>query len=95
MSRQMRDEEFESLLGHALREHAAPTGLRERILNSPRSRPTHWFAIMFSPVRIAACAGIVSLSLGFALGAGNAAVAGDTNTEMAVALYAANDIGDL
>lgn len=95
MSRQMRDDEFESILGHALRAHAAPAGLRERILNSAPPRQAHWFAVMFSPVRIAACAGILSLSLGFALGAGNAAVAGDTNTEMAVALYAANDIGDL
>jgi hypothetical protein len=95
MNRRMRDEEFEALLGDALREQVAPAGLRERIHNSSRSRRTHWLAVLLSPMRIAACAGIVSLALGFALGVDNAAVAGDTNTEMAVALYAANDIGDL
>lgn len=96
MSRQMRDDEFEALLGHALRERSAPAGLQERILrNAPARLKQHWLVAFLSPARVAACAGLLSLSLGFALGAGNAAVAEDSDTSMAVALYAADDLGDL
>lgn len=95
MNRQMRDDEFESLLGRALHPQAAPAALHDRLLNSARPAPAHWLAILLSPARIAAGAGILSLVLGFALGAGNAAVAEDTDVNMVVALYAANDLGDL
>lgn len=95
MSGKMRDDEFEALLGHALRKQAAPAGLQERVLRQATVVKPHWLVAFLSPARIAAGAGMLSLFLGFALGAGNAAVAEDTDTSMAVALYVADDIGDL
>lgn len=96
MNRHMRDDEFETLLGHALRAEAAPAGLGERILgDGMRRRRPHFLAVMLSPARIAACAGMLSLLVGFALGAGNAAVADGGDGDISVALYAASDLGDI
>lgn len=95
MNRKMRDDEFEALLGHALRERAAPAGLQERVLRQTRVAKPNWVIALLSPARIAACAGLLSLSLGFALGVSNAAVAENSDTSMAVALYVADDLGDL
>jgi hypothetical protein len=95
MNRKMRDDEFEALLGHALKAEAAPASLMQRMLHQRAVAKPHWLMAFLSPARIAACAGLMSLSLGFALGAGNAAVAEDTDTTMAAALYIADDIGDL
>jgi hypothetical protein len=95
MNQQMRDDDFEGLLSRALQPQAAPAGLHDRLMNSARADRSPWFALFLSPAKIAAGAGILSLVLGFALGAGNATVAEDTDVNMAVALYAANDLGDL
>lgn len=92
----MRDDEFDRLLGSALRAEAAPLGLRERLLTAiPGRRAESWLALMLSPVRVAAGAGVLSLMLGFALGAGNAAIAEEPDVAVVTALYAGGDIGDL
>lgn len=93
MTRRMRDDEFEAVLGRALRPEAASAGLSERILHAARRRPPHWLAVMLSPGRIAACAGVLSLLMGFALGAGNSVMADDLTDDMTVAVYAADDLG--
>jgi len=93
MTRQLRDDDFEALLGRALEARPAPEGLRRRLTRQMPMRP-HWIALLFSPVRLAACAGIVSLGLGFAVGAGSSAVAEDADAALVATLYAASDVGD-
>lgn len=95
MKRMLGDEAFEELLGRALRPEAVPEGLHERLLAQSRPPRPHWLAVLLSPARIAAGAGVLSLLLGFALGAGNAAVAEESDVAMVTALYAAAEIGDL
>jgi hypothetical protein len=95
MKRMLGDDAFEELLGHALRPEAVPQGLHERVLAQARPARARWLAVLLSPARLAAGAGILSLVLGFALGAGNAAVAEESDVAMVTALYAAAEIGDI
>ncbi len=92
MTRHMQDEEFEALLGRALRIETAPTGIAERLGAGPRR--DNWIMALLSPSRMAASAAMLSLVLGFALGWGNAPVADEQDLDMAAVLYAANDVGD-
>jgi hypothetical protein len=93
MTPRMRDDEFEAVLGRALRPEVAPAGLKERILGSTRARQPHWLMVMLSPARITACAGVLSLLMGFALGASNAVMADDFDGDLTVAVYADADLG--
>ena len=54
MTKRMQDDEFEALLGRALRVEAAPAGIAERLGAGPR-RGT-WFMALLSPSRMAASA---------------------------------------
>lgn len=95
MNRHMQDEAFEALLGSALRAEAAPAGLSDRINRAVQPRQPRWLMVMLSPSRLAACAGVLSLLLGFALGANSAVMADDLAGDMTVAVYAADDLGGL
>ena len=92
MTQRMQDDEFEALLGRALRIEAAPAGIAERLGAGPQ-RGT-WLMALLSPSRMATSAAMLSLVLGFALGWGNATVPDDQDLDMAAVLYAANDVGD-
>jgi hypothetical protein len=94
MTRHMRDDDFETLLGRALKLEPAPHDLAERLLRKQPAPRAPWFLAIVSPARIAASAAILSLLMGFAMGWGNASVADDQVTEVAAVLYAANDTGD-
>lgn len=95
MTPRMRDDEFEAVLGRALRPEVAPAGLSERIQHASRRRQPHFLAVLLSPGRIAAGAGILSLLMGFALGAGNSVMADELDGDITVAVYAADDLGGL
>lgn len=97
MKQRMQDDEFEALLGRALRIEKAPAGLEQRVRKARHQG--HWFMWLVSPAlispgRIAASAAILSLMMGFALGWGNTSATEDQDLDMAAILYAANDVGD-
>lgn len=97
MTQKMRDDEFEGLLGRALRSEPAPAGLQQRLLK-PRNQSSwqsSWLIAFVSPGRLAASAAILSLMMGFALGWGNSTASADgQDLDVASVLYAANDVGD-
>lgn len=96
MTQKMRDDEFEGLLGRALRLEAAPTGLQQRLLHQRQAAGRgSWLVAFVSPARMAASAAILSLMMGFALGWGNSTASADEqDLDITSVLYAANDVGD-
>jgi len=97
MTQKMRDDEFEGLLGRALRLEPAPQGLQQRLLNQrgPGAVRGSWLLALVSPARMAASAAVLSLMMGFALGWGNStASAEEQELDISSVLYAANDVGD-
>lgn len=94
MTQRMQDDDFEALLGRALRVEAAPPGLQQRVRSARSQSRGSWILALVSPGRIAASAAILSLMLGFALGWGNTAAVEDQDMDLAAVLYAANDVGD-
>ena len=98
MTKNLRDDEFEALLGRSLRLEAAPDGLAQRIdalaQRSAQKSGGNWFMMFLSPARMAASAAILSLAMGFAMGWGNATVSEEQDIYLANALYASNDLGD-
>ena len=95
MTQKMQDDDFEALLGRALRMEVAPPGLQQRVRNAQNQSRGSWFLALVSPARIAAGAAILSLVMGFALGWDNTAIIDDQDMDLAAVLYAANDTGDL
>lgn len=93
MTERMRDDEFEALLGRALKIEPAPAALAER-LDRGAPRGGSWLVALLSPSRMAASAAVLSLLTGFALGWGNAAVSEEQDLDVVASLYAANDIGE-
>jgi len=93
MTKHLRDDEFETLLGQALRMEAAPTHLAQRIDGLSAGRGS-WLMTLLSPARMAASAAILSLAMGFALGWGNASPSDEQDLDVASVLYAANDVGE-
>ena len=93
MTKHMRDDEFEALLGQALRVEAAPAHLAQRIDGTAGGRSV-WLMAMLSPARMAASAAILSLLMGFAMGWGNAPTGDEQELDVASVLYAANDVGE-
>ncbi len=93
MTKYLRDDAFEDLLGRALKIEAAPVHLARRIDGLHTGR-AFWLAALFSPARMAASAAILSLLIGFAMGWGNSTFNDEQDLDMASALYAANDIGE-
>jgi len=93
MTKHMRDDEFEALLAQALKIEAAPSHLAQHINMSNAARG-FWLTAFLSPARVAACAAVLSLLMGFALGWGNASPSDEQDLDMASVLYAANDIGE-
>jgi hypothetical protein len=89
----MRDDEFEALLGRALKIEAAPAHLGQSIDGMGAARGS-WLMAMLSPARMAASAAIVSLLMGFAMGWGNATTSDEQELDVASVLYAANDVGE-
>ncbi|WP_374377835.1 hypothetical protein [Dongia sp.] len=98
MTKQLRDDEFEALLGRSLRMEAAPAPLAQRVdalaRRSARAGGGGWFMTFLSPARVAASAAILSLTMGFAMGWGNATTSEEQDIYLASALYASNDLGD-
>lgn len=92
MTKHMRDDEFEALLGRALKMEAAPTHLAQRI-DMPAASRGLWLTAFLSPARMAASAAILSLLMGFAMGWGNAGVGDEQDLDVTSVLYAANDVG--
>lgn len=93
MTKHLRDDEFEALLGQALRIEAAPAHLAQRIDRTGAGRGM-WLMALLSPARMAASAAILSLLMGFAMGWGNAVPSDDQELDVASVLYAANDVGE-
>lgn len=101
MTKKLRDDEFEGLLGRALRMEPAPASLEQRLLGQgilgrglQQVTRSSWLVAFISPARIAASAALLSLLMGFAMGWGNASLADEQDGEIAAVLYAANDVGD-
>ena len=93
MTKHMQDDEFEALLGQALRIEAAPAHLAQRIDRADSGRG-FWLMALLSPARMAASAAILSLAMGFAMGWGNAGPGDEQDLDVASVLYAANDVGE-
>lgn len=93
MTKHMRDDEFEALLGQALKMEAAPAHLAQRIDGMGASRGS-WLMALLSPARMAASAAILSLLMGFAMGWGNATTGDEQELDVSSVLYAANDVGE-
>ncbi|MBI2256667.1 MAG: hypothetical protein HYU58_18745 [Proteobacteria bacterium] len=93
MTKHMRDDEFEALLGRALTIEAAPAHLVE-LIDAPAARGRFWLTAFLSPARMAASAAILSLLMGFAMGWGNANLSDGQDLDVASVLYAANDVGE-
>jgi hypothetical protein len=90
----MRDDEFEALLGRALRMETPPAHLAERIEGGVAAGRGMWLMALLSPARMAASAAILSLLMGFAMGWGNAIPSDEQELDVASVLYAANDVGE-
>lgn len=93
MTKHMRDEDFEALLSRALKIEAAPQYLSQRMDQASRGAGP-WLMALWSPTRMAACAAILSLMMGFAMGWGVSMPNDEQDVDMASALYAANDVGE-
>ena len=94
MTKHMRDDEFETLLGQALRIEAAPAHLAQRIDGTASRGRGVWLMALLSPARMAASAAILSLLMGFAMGWGTAVTGDEQELDVASVLYAANDVGE-